>query len=94
MAKLQAEARAPADAAMTFSPTVNANSQRLALSKQIRELHDEVPAYRRLGALRRPSPKEGLGEATVFSLNWSLATAFCQHLSRSSGGPSKGQKLP
>lgn len=94
MAKLQAEAHAPAAAGMTFSPAVNANSERLALSKQIRELHDEIPAYRRLGALRRPSPKEGQGEARILSLNWSIATAFRQHLSRSSGGPFKGQKPP
>ena len=94
MAKLQAEAHAPADAGMTFSPAVNANSERLALFKQIRELQDEVPAYRRLGALRRSSPKEGQGKARILSLNCSLATAFRQHLSRSSRGPFKGQRLP
>jgi hypothetical protein len=76
MARLQAEARAPADAGLTFSPAVNANSQRLALSKQIRELRDEVPAFRRLGAQSRRSPREDQGKGTSSSLNWLLATAF------------------
>ncbi len=34
----------------------------MALTKQIRELHDEVPAYQRLGALHRQAPKHDCGE--------------------------------
>ena len=35
---------------------------RMALTKQIRELRDEVPAYQRLGALRRPAPMQDPGD--------------------------------
>lgn len=48
----------PAEGEETFSPAVNERSMRMALTKQIRELHDEVPAYQRLGALHRQAPKQ------------------------------------
>ncbi len=44
----------------TFSPAVNANSQRMALAKQIRELRDELPACRRL-SIARPPPQPAKG---------------------------------
>ena len=61
LARLQAAAQ-PAEAAPTFSPAVNERSLRLALSKQIRELLDEVPAFQRLGAARRRPPGSDAGE--------------------------------
>ena len=61
LARLQAAAQ-PAGAAPTFSPAVNERSLRLALSKQIRELLNEVPAYQRLGAARRRPPRSDAGE--------------------------------
>ena len=62
LARLQAAAQ-PAGAALTFSPAVNERSLRLALSKQIRELLDEVPAFQRLGAARRRPPRSDAGKA-------------------------------
>ena len=52
----------PAEGEETFSPAVNERSMRMALTKQIRELHDEVPAYQRLGALHRQAPKLDSGK--------------------------------
>lgn len=53
-------AREAADADATFSPVVNDRSLRMALAKQIRELHDEVPASQRLSIARAlPAPTPG-----------------------------------
>ena len=67
LAQLQAAAQ-PAEATLTFSPAVNEKSLRLALSKQIRELLDEVPAFQRLGAARRRPPRSDAGKDV--SLHW------------------------
>lgn len=49
------------DSDATFSPAVNDRSLRMALAKQIRELHDEVPASQRLSAARAmPAPAPGV----------------------------------
>ena len=64
LAKLQAAAR-PEEAEETFSPATNERSARMALSKQIRELHDELPAYERLGGQRCPAPMHDHGERTL-----------------------------
>ena len=60
LAKLQAAVQ-PAEGVETYSPAVNEKSMRMALTKQIRDLHDEVPAYQRLGALRRQAPNKDQG---------------------------------
>ena len=44
LTKLQAAVR-PEQTEETFSPAVNERSARMALSKQIRELHDEVKGW-------------------------------------------------
>ena len=49
---------------MQLLPAVALPSARLALSKQIRELLDEVPAFQRLGAARRRPPGSDAGEDT------------------------------
>ena len=67
LARLQAAAQPP-EAAPTFSPAVNERSLRLALSKQIRELLDEVPAFQRLGAARSRPPRSDAGDD--MSLPW------------------------
>ena len=67
LARLSAAAQ-PAGATPTFSPAVNERSLRLALSKQIRELLDEVPAFQRLGAACRRPPRSDAGED--MSLPW------------------------
>ena len=49
------------DSDATFSPAVNDRSLRMALAKQIRELHDKVPASQRLSAARAlPAPTPGV----------------------------------
>ncbi|CAL8463386.1 g2920 [Coccomyxa elongata] len=52
----------------TFSPAVNDRSLRMALAKQIRELHDEVPASQRLSAARAlPSPAPDVEAGFTFA---------------------------
>ncbi|BDA48748.1 hypothetical protein COCOBI_12-4300 [Coccomyxa sp. Obi] len=61
-------AREAEDSDATFSPAVNDRSLRMALAKQIRELHDEVPASQRLSAARAlPAPTPDVEAGFTFA---------------------------
>ena len=54
------------DPNMTFAPAINERSMRMAISKELREVREEVPLANRL-TLRQP-PKLTAGKAPLFDV--------------------------